>query len=89
MFFLLFIYLLRRNKLNIISNDFNQSYSTRDVGISLYYSRDLPEGTFTRFQGDNIPEGPPQFDSEGHKILTDEDFSYPVGEEINTDEESE
>jgi hypothetical protein len=55
----------------------------------LYYSRDLPEGTFTRFQGDNIPEGPPQFDSEGHKILTDEEFSYPVGEEINTDEESE
>ena len=28
MFFLLFIYLLRRNKLNIVSDDFNQSFFT-------------------------------------------------------------
>ena len=54
------------------------------------YSRDLPEGTFTRFRGerDDIPEGPPNLDSEGHEILTDEEFSYSDGEEINTDQES-
>jgi hypothetical protein len=48
-------------------------------------------GTFTRVRGewDNIPEGPPNFDSEGHEILTDKDFSYSDGEDIHTDEESE
>ena len=57
----------------------------------LFYIRDLPEGTFTRFRGerDDIPEAPPNFDSKGHEILTDEDFSYSDGEDINTDEESE
>ncbi len=57
----------------------------------VFYSRDLPEGTFTRFQGerDNIPEGPPNLDSDGHEILTDEEFSSSDGLEINTDEELE
>ncbi len=57
----------------------------------MFYSRDLPEGTFTRVRGerDDVPEGPPNFDSEGHEILTDEEFSYSDCEDINTDEESE
>ncbi len=57
----------------------------------VFYSRDLPEGTFTHFPGeqDNIPEGPPNFDSDGHEILTDEEFSSSDGVETNTDEASE
>ena len=41
----------------------------------LFYIRDLPEGTFTRLRGerDNIPEGPPQYDSDGNEIHTDEE----------------
>ncbi len=41
-----------------------------------FYIRNLPEGTFTRLRGeqDNIPEGPPQYDSDGTKIQTDEEF---------------
>ena len=66
-------------------------FDQRDRNTFVFYSRDLPEGTFTRVRGerDDIPEGPPNFDSEGHKILTDEDFSYLDGEDINTDEELE
>ncbi len=54
------------------------------------YSRDLPEGTFTRVRGErgDIPDGPPNFDSDGHEIITDEEFSYSDDVEINTDEES-
>jgi hypothetical protein len=66
-------------------------FDQRSPNIFVFYSRDLPEGTFTRFRGerDDIPEGPPQLDSEGHEILTDKEFSYLDGEEINTDKESE
>ena len=66
-------------------------YDQRSRNIFVFYSRDLPKGTFTRFRGerDNIPEGPPQFDSDGHEILTDEEFSYSDDEETNTDKESE
>jgi hypothetical protein len=66
-------------------------FDQRSRNIFVFYSRDLPEGTFTHFRGerDDIPEGPPQLDSEGHEILTDEEFSYSDGEEINTDKESE
>jgi hypothetical protein len=66
-------------------------FDQRDRTIFVFYSRDLPEGTFTRVRGeqDDIPEAPPNFDSEGHEILTDEDFSYSDSEDINTDEESE
>ena len=41
----------------------------------LFYIRDLPEGTFTRLRGkrDDIPEGPPQYDSDGNQIHTDEE----------------
>jgi hypothetical protein len=57
----------------------------------VFYSRDLPEGTFTHVRGerDDIPEGPPNFDSDGHEIITDEEFSFSDDVEINTDEESE
>ena len=66
-------------------------YDQRSRNIFVFYSRDLPEPTITRLQGerDDIPEGPPQFDSDGHEILTDEEFSHSDGEENNTDEESE
>ena len=41
----------------------------------LFYIRDLPEGTFTRLRGerDDIPEGPPQYDSDGNEIYIDEE----------------
>ena len=44
--------------------------------IFVFYTRDLPEGTFTRVRGErnNIPEGPPQYNSDGV---------------INTDKESD
>ncbi len=63
-------------------------FDQRSRNIFVFYSRDLPKGTFTCFQGerDDIPEGPPNLDSEGHEILTDKDFSYSDGEEINTEE---
>ena len=66
-------------------------FDQRSRNIFVFYSRDLPEGSFTRFRGerDDIPEGPPNLYSEGHEILTDEEFSYSDGEVINIDEESE
>jgi len=41
----------------------------------LFYIRDLPKGTCTRLRGeqDDIPEGPPQYDSDGNEIHTDEE----------------
>jgi len=42
----------------------------------LFYIRELSEGTFTpRLRGkrDDIPEGPPQYDSDGNEIHTDEE----------------
>ena len=50
-------------------------FDQRDRNTFVFYSRDLPEGTFTRFRGerDDIPEGPPNLDSEGHEILTDKE----------------
>ena len=42
-----------------------------------YYSRDIPHSTFTRVRGErsDIPEGPPNYDSNGNKITSEEDFS--------------
>ena len=54
-----------------------------------YYSRDLPHSTFTRVRGErsDIPEGPPDYDSDGNEIISEADyFSW---EEVDTDEESE
>ena len=41
----------------------------------VFYIRDLPEGTFTRLRGerDDIPEGPPQYNSDGNEIHTDKE----------------
>ena len=51
-------------------------YDQRSWNIFVFYSRDLPEGTFTRLRGerDDIPEGPPQYDSDGNEIHTDNEF---------------
>ena len=50
-------------------------FDQRSRNIFVFYSRDLPEGTFTRLRGerDDIPEGPPQYDSDGNEIHTDEE----------------
>jgi hypothetical protein len=44
--------------------------------VYVFYIRNLPEGTFTRLRGerDDIPEGPPQYDSDGNEIHTDKEF---------------
>ena len=44
--------------------------------VYVFYIRNLPEGTFTRLRGerDDIPEGPPQYDSDGNEMHTDEEF---------------
>ena len=49
-------------------------FDQRDTDF-LFYIRNLPKGTFTRLRGerDDIPEGPPQYDSDGHKFYTDEE----------------
>jgi hypothetical protein len=49
---------------------FDQSSRTEFV----FYSRLLPDGTFILLQGerDDIPEGPPQYDSDGNEIDIDE-----------------
>ena len=57
--------------------------------IFSYYLRDLLHSTFTRVRGErsNIPEGPPDYDSDGSEIISEADyFSW---EEVDTDEESE
>ena len=56
-----------------------------------YYNRDIPHSTSTRVQGErsNIPEGPPNYNSDGNEILSEEDFFSWDEVEINTDEELE
>jgi len=57
--------------------------------IFSYFRRDLPHSTFTRVRGErsDIPEGPPDYDSDGNEIISEADyFSW---EEVDTDEESE
>jgi len=68
---------------------FTRSSTTREVGISLYFiAGTYPKEPLHIFKGrETLSEGPPQFDSVGHEILTDEEFSYLDGKE--TDEESE
>ncbi len=57
----------------------------------VFYSRDIQHGTFTRVRGErsDIPEGPPNYDSDGNEIISEEDFSSWDEVEISTDEESE
>ena len=56
-----------------------------------YYSRDIPHSTFTRVRGErsNIPEGPPNYDSDGNEIISEEDFFSWDEVDTNTDEDSE
>jgi hypothetical protein len=43
--------------------------------VYIFYTWNLPKGTFTHLRGeqDNILEGPPQYDSDGNEIHTDEE----------------
>ena len=55
-----------------------------------YYSQNIPHSTFTRVWGErsDIPEGPPNYDSDGNEIISEEDsFSWDEVD-TNTDEES-
>jgi len=57
----------------------------------VYYSRDILHSTFTRVRGErsNIPEGPPNYDSDGNEIISEEDFFSWDEVDTNTDEELE
>ena len=56
-----------------------------------YYSQDIPHSTFTRVRGErsDIPEGPPNYDSDGNEILSEEDFFSWEEVDTNSDKESE
>ena len=57
--------------------------------VFTYYRRDFPHSTFTRVRGErsDIPEGPPDYNSDGNEIISEEDyFSW---EEADIDKESE
>jgi hypothetical protein len=49
-------------------------FDQRSRTAFVFYSRLLPDGAFILLRGerDNIPEGPPQYDSDGNEIDTDE-----------------
>ena len=51
-------------------------FDQRSRTVFVFYSRLLPDGTFILLRGerDDIPEGPPQYDSDGNEIDTDEEF---------------
>ena len=50
-------------------------FDQRSWTVYIFYTRNLPKGTFTCLQGeqDDIPEGPPQYDLDGIEIHTDEE----------------
>ena len=50
-------------------------FDQRSQTVYVFYTWDLPKGTFTPLRGeqDDIPEGPPQYDSDGNKIYTDKE----------------
>ena len=57
--------------------------------IFSHYRRDIPLSTFTRVRGErsDIPEGRPNYNSNGNEIISEVDyFSW---DEVDTDEESE
>ncbi len=56
-----------------------------------YYSRDILHSTFTRVQGErsDIPEGHPNYNSDGNEIISEEDFFSWDKVDTNTDEDSE
>ena len=49
-------------------------FDQRSRTVFVFYSRLLPDGAFILLRGerDDIPEGPPQYDSDGNEIDTDE-----------------
>ena len=51
-------------------------FDQRSRTVFEFYSRLLPDGAFILLRGerDDIPEGPPQYDSDGNEIDTDEEF---------------
>jgi hypothetical protein len=51
-------------------------FDQRSRTVFVFYSRLVPDGTFILLRGerDDIPEGPPQYDSDGNEIDTDEEF---------------
>ena len=57
----------------------------------VYCSRDIPHSTFTWVRGErsDIPEGPPNYDSDGNEIISEEDFFSWDEVDTNTDKESE
>ncbi len=69
---------------------FDQESRTTFVFYSRDILRDIPQVTFTRVRGErsDIPEGPPNLDSEGHEILTDEEFSASDDSDSSTDDDA-
>jgi hypothetical protein len=51
-------------------------FDQRSRTVFVFYSRLLPDGTFILLRGerDDIPDGPPQYDTDGNAIDTDEEF---------------
>jgi hypothetical protein len=51
-------------------------FDQRSRTVFVFYSRLLLDGTFILLRGerDDIPDGPPQYDSDGNEIDTDEEF---------------
>jgi hypothetical protein len=49
-------------------------FDKRSRTVFKFYSRLVPDGTFILLRGerDDIPEGPPQYDSDGNEIESDE-----------------
>ena len=50
-------------------------FDQRSRTVYVFYIRNLPEGTFTRLRGEqeDIPEGPPHYDSDGNEIHTNKE----------------
>ena len=59
-----------------VQEAFNEiTFDQRRPPVWIYFTRMLPEGTFTLRRGmrDNIPEGPPQYNSYGNEARSNEE----------------
>ena len=56
-------------------------FDQRSRSVWMYHTRTLPEGTFTLrwCMRDDIPEGPPQYDSDGNEVRSDEESDWIYG----------
>jgi len=56
-------------------------FGQRSWTVFVFYSRLLPVGLFILLRGerDDIPEGPPQYDSDGNEIDADKEFDLISG----------